>query len=323
MNKIKDHKVYRVLKIYSKLISGEIVNKKEFARIFQVNEKSVERDLQDIKSFFHDNEELIGTNTIIYKRDKKGYCLEKKENILGREALLALIKILIESRAFCKEEVDYLTQILLGQATLEQRSHIKEIVGNELLSYVPLQHNSLLLSKIWDLSECIRNNEITSIQYRRTDSTSVNRIVKPVAITFSEYYFYLIAYIDDFDSPTVFRMDRIHEYKKNNEKFYIPNKYRFEEGEFKKRVQFMYAGELTKIKFEFTGKSVEAILDKLPTAKIIRRSEGKFIIQAEVFGKGVIMWLLSQGKYIKVLEPLHIVKSIKELAEEIYSLYKE
>ena len=48
-----------------------------------------------------------------------------------------------------------------------------------------------------------------------------------------------------------------------------------------------------KIKFEFTGISVEAILDRLHTAKVIERDEDKYVIEAEVYGKLVIMWLLS------------------------------
>lgn len=76
---------------------------------------------------------------------------------------------------------------------------------------------------------------------------------------------------------------------------------RFEEGEFRKRIQFMYGGKLRKVRFEYSGFSVEAILDRLPTAKIISESDGKYLIQAEVFGDGIDMWLRSQGDMVKIL----------------------
>lgn len=41
-------------------------------------------------------------------------------------------------------------------------------------------------------------------------------------------------------------------------KFTIPYANKFQEGEFWKRVQFMYAGELKRVKFEFSGPSLEA-----------------------------------------------------------------
>ena len=61
---------------------------------------------------------------------------------------------------------------------------------------------------------------------------------------------------------TEFRALRIQ-----NEKFVIPYKDRFKEGEYKNRVQFMYGGELQQVEFKYYGPSVEAVLDKLPMQK--------------------------------------------------------
>ena len=64
----------------------------------------------------------------------------------------------------------------------------------------------------------------------------------------------------------------------------------------------MYGGKLKKVRFEYSGWSVEAILDRLPTAKILSEHEGKYVIQAEVFGDGIDMWLRSQGDVISLIE---------------------
>ena len=63
----------------------------------------------------------------------------------------------------------------------------------------------------------------------------------------------------------------------------------------------MYGGREERVKFQYTGLSVEAILDRLPTAKIIKEEDGVYTITAEVFGKGIEMWLRSQGEQVKVL----------------------
>lgn len=317
----KDIKVNRILTIYSKLVHGEIVNKREMAEIFNVNEKTIQRDLEDIRTYFSDNRESLGSKDIVYSRNKKGYSLDNRDDILTREDILAITKILLESRAFCKDELKHLTNSILGQVDTKQRKCVKDIIGNELLNYVPLKHSDLLLSKIWDLSELIRNKEVTQITYIKIDGVEVKRIVKPVAIIFSEYYFYLIAYFNDFDSPTVFRVDRIKKYIAVGEKFYISSAERFEDGEFRKRVQFMYAGNLIKIKFEFTGSSIDAVLDRIPTAKIIEALDDKFVVEAEVYGKGIIMWILSQGKNIKVISPSQFVEQVIEEIESMKNNY--
>ena len=54
-------------------------------------------------------------------------------------------------------------------------------------------------------------------------------------------------------------------------------------------------------KGQYYGENVEAVLDRLPTAKILKEDDGIYTLQAEVFGDGVDMWFRSQGDLIKVL----------------------
>lgn len=102
--------------------------------------------------------------------------------------------------------------------------------------------------------------------------------------------------------PTIYRIDRIRSMRITDEKFHIPYSSRFEEGEFRKRIQFMYGGKLQKVQFRYTGPDVDAILDRLPTAKILDEEDGAYIISAEVFGTGINMWLRSQGPYVELIQ---------------------
>ena len=117
---------------------------------------------------------------------------------------------------------------------------------------------------------------------------------------FSEYYFYLIAYIADGskDFPTVFRIESFHG---TGVQFRIPYRDKFNDGEFRKRVQFMYSGELRRGKFEYSGPSIEAILDRLPTAEVLAKKDRGYTVSAEVYGKGIDIWLRSQGASVKII----------------------
>ena len=55
------------------------------------------------------------------------------------------------------------------------------------------------------------------------------------------------------------------------------------------------------IRFKYTGPSIEAVLDRLPTAEIIEQDADGWTVEAEVFGKGVDMWLRSQGEKVVLL----------------------
>lgn len=63
----------------------------------------------------------------------------------------------------------------------------------------------------------------------------------------------------------------------------------------------MYGGKLERVRFKYIGPDVDSILDRLPTAVIESEEDGSYIIRAEVFGKGINMWLRSQGDSIILL----------------------
>jgi predicted DNA-binding transcriptional regulator YafY len=304
--KSSKNKSFRVLKLYEDLRKGEIVRKDILSKKFKVSAKTIQRDIDELRNYFADSHNYENY-TIEYDKSKEGYYLAEDDNIqLRNDEVLAISKILLESRAFCESELHQIINKLLSKGSSRNKEQLKSIIQNELFHYVPLQHGKKLLSILWDLTDYILKSEIISIIYKRMDGKETKHSVKPLSIMFSEYYFYLIAYMDESNDsyPIIFRVDRIEDIKATGEKFKVPYKDRFEEGEFRKRVQFMYSGELKKVKFEFSGPSLEAILDKLPTAKIIEEKSDSFMITAESYGDGLNMWLKTQGKYVKFIEKI-------------------
>lgn len=116
-------------------------------------------------------------------------------------------------------------------------------------------------------------------------------------------------------------MDRIVDYHLRDEHFNLPYSDRFQEGEFRKRVQFMYPGKLQTIRFRYTGPSVDAILDRLPTAEVVSKDENGSVIRAEVYGKGIIMWLLMQGDQVEVLSPAQLRNNMRDALAKTLALY--
>jgi len=316
MNVFGVDKSTQLLKIYSKLVKGYIVNKREEADNFNVDERTIQRDITSIKDYMCSDMASNGIiNSIVYDKEVGGYKMESSyQGTLSNSETLAVCKVLLDSRAFPKDEMQAILDKLISCCVpKENRQPVKELIGNEEHHYIELRHKTNFLDTLWDLGQAIRSCKYVELEYRRTkDKTIVKRKLKPVGIMFSEYYFYITAFIDDkevcenFDVindsfPTIYRVDRIVSYKVLEDRFKMPYKDRFEEGEFRKRIQFMYGGKINRIRFEYTGSDVDAILDRLPTAKIESEKDGKYIIRAEVFGKGIDMWLRSQGENVMVI----------------------
>ena len=317
----KIDKIERILGIYAKLNDGYLINKADEAKRYGVNERSIQRDIEDIRVFLDEDSERTGVmNTVVYDRNEKGYRLETLyDTRLSNAEILAIAKILLDSRAFAKKDIgDMLDKLLMGCVPKRNQKLVKELIRNEEFHYVEPRHKSEFINEMWDIGIAIYEHRYIEIDYQGLkDTTTKQRRLKPLAIMFSEYYFYLTAFIDD-DSvresfklandpfPTIYRIDRIKKLRVLDERFQQPYSSRFEEGEFRKRIQFMYGGKLRTIRFRYSGPSIEAVLDRLPTAKIRKQdttTDGRTIyeLSAEVFGDGIDMWIRSQGSYVEML----------------------
>ncbi len=314
MRNTQEDKAERILSVYSRLRKGKVVNKSEEAERFGVSLRTIQRDIADIQKFLQEQEYETGEiQEIIFDRLKNGYRLETKQHIgLEAKEILAVGKIMLESRAFVKEELFPIIRSLCSLCNDENdRKLVEALLSNEKHHYIELCHGKNLLDLIWDLEQAKANQNYVLIRYRKQkDRETVERKVKPVGIMFSDFYFYMTAFIEGLNKekeiynpadtcPTIYRLDRIISATVLDEHFSVPYAQRFEEGEFRKRVQFMYGGRLQKVKFKFYGEDPEFILDRIPTAQIISREKDYMVISAEVFGQGIDMWLRSQGERIE------------------------
>ena len=315
-------KIERVLRLYSKLISGGIVYKAHAAEEYKVDERSIARDISDIRNYLDVTGPEDGCiNTIVYDRKIGGYRLEEiyKQKFTNPE-ILAICKILLASRSLTKKELEQMLEKLVDSCVPKGNQEIvRNLIRNEEFHYIEPHHKTVFIDRMWKIGEAINQHHYIEIQYKGVQGKHGHtRKIKPVAIMFSDYYFYLAAFIDDEEvkknfynlgdaNPTIYRIDRMKNFKILDETFSNPYSERFQEGEFRKRVQFMFPGKLRKVKFEYKGYSVEAVLDRLPTAEIKSERYDEslertiYTITAEVYGDGIDRWIKSQDKDIVLI----------------------
>lgn len=317
MKKESEDKAERILSIYSRLKEGKTIYKADESFTYGVAPRTIQRDISDIQNFLQNqNNETGEIQQIVFDKVAGGYRLETKiKNQLEPEEYLAVCKVLLESRSMVREEMfPIINKMLNACGESEKKQLLKDFIGNEMHHFTELHHGKRLLDRLWQLENAVKEQRYIEIQYKKMkDAMCVTRKVKPVGVMFSEFYFYLTAFIEDIDKekefenpddmfPTIYRVDRLEDVKVLEEHFSVPYAERFEEGEFRKRIQFMYGGKLRRVKFKYMGESIEAILDRLPTAEVIDKKDGVYTVSAEVFGKGVDMWIKSQGNYVQLVE---------------------
>lgn len=310
MEWMPDIKSARMLALYSRLVNGETLDKKPTAEEYHVSVRSIQRDMETLRYFIA---EQGFPQEIIYCQEPRGYRLIRTQpQGFSNDEILAVCKILLESRSMRRDEMmPILDKLIDCCVPAESKKTVKSLVSNEAHHYVEPHHGKPILRGLWEIGQAVREHRVMEIEYeRKKEPQRVRRRVQPVGLMFSEYYFYLTAFLEDKESfdnpddlyPTIYRIDRIREFQVLDERFQVPYADRFQEGEFRKRVQFMHGGRLQQIVFRYTGPSLEAVLDRLPTAKVISEDDEGWTISAEVFGKGIEMWLRSQGDYIQRID---------------------
>lgn len=320
---MKNNKQYRVLELFYRGLRGEALSVQSLANEYGVSTKSITRSINELKDFLADHRDLVGNTELQYSYKEKCYHLYMDEFLSNKE-LFSMVEVMIGSRAFSKMELLSLVEKMKRFTTPEDRPKLNELIRKELYHYTEIKHDcESVQDMLWQLISCITEKREISIEYYRADRKWVTHRIRPASVMFADYYFYLIAFNTEgtLDKPLYFRVDRIKRITEHRKKFTNMEAPEFDEGLLRQRSLFMWPGILRTIRFEFTGSAIQAILDKLPTARIIERNGRTYTVEADVYGDGIKMWLLSQGRRIKVISPDDFVKEMKQEIEHIYDNY--
>lgn len=130
------NRMLRVLYLYECLHKGEILVKKREAQRFQVDPRTIQRDLDEIRNYLAEHH-THERKRILYDRQKRGYVLKGNERTwLTNAEILLISKVILESRSLRKKEMDSLLKKMTLQAAPQERDHIENLLLNEKYHYV-------------------------------------------------------------------------------------------------------------------------------------------------------------------------------------------
>ena len=183
---MRNSRLDRILYIQQILVQGGVLNKQQTADHFGVSEKTIQRDLDTLRSYFADSEPR---REILYNSAKGGYLLDDTlSRFLTSSEILAVCKILLESRSMVKEEMFPILDKLVRVCTpLDRLNQVKDLISNERFHYVEPQHGRKFIESLWDIGTAVENHNVMEITYCRThDGETRVRTIEPVGILFSE-----------------------------------------------------------------------------------------------------------------------------------------
>ena len=94
----------RMLEIFFRALRGEQISLKQLAEEYQVSTKSINRDISEIQDFLTEHRELMQNAELAYSQREKAYIMTSDEFLKNKE-LFAVVKVLLGSRCFSKDEI--------------------------------------------------------------------------------------------------------------------------------------------------------------------------------------------------------------------------
>ena len=310
----------RVLSLYHQLLTGIKVRKQTFCLENEINERSFDRDIEDVRIFLSEMQPYC---ELIYDRIDKIYYLSHTVGCtLSGEESLFLSNVLLTQKNVRSDELIGMLGNLINNTDSSRRNEICKYLEMKL-KYNRKVTNNAILKMHWDMERAIYNCCMIELEYKLEDQKYVMRKVSPVELHFEGGHIYLIAYIVEktYNSPAFYRLDRIRSFKIINIKYSENMKEEYLNKNIHSNRYSMLAGEeiTVTVKVECIMKKV--IDDLFPEHRVVDSNKDSAVFEIRTYKQGFISWLLGQELKVKVLGPEDLKKEIMMKIKMMYDLY--
>ncbi len=292
----------RILQIYTMLLRGESVSKEKLAREYEVSEKSIQRDIEDLRDFVM--ETMPGVN-LRYSGKKRQYSLVgDKELLLDPEQLLLLAELLLQSGVLPREETfALLDKLLFFCRDSGWRQLLHNRVERGRLQYRTRSRRAGQLQLLWQLEEAIQQKCLVRLRYE-SDQRQVT--AWPQAVLVWAGLLYLAAFPQEEETKLLLcRLDRLAGVE------LLPTDECPVEDLQLDRVPFSTGGELYRVRFRYWSDNLQPIHIWLPGAQLRRLPDDQgWDVTVEVYGRQIASWLRAMGRMV---DQVQVQKINKEL----------
>lgn len=306
-----------------RLLLGETINQSDWKNDNHVTIRSVQRDISDINDAISSSS-FPATIKVTHSNDHIAYHLSKSTQ-LDPQIIITLIKTILSTRAFNKDELNTIIENLLAQVNSDTHQIISQTIKNELSLYIPISHQRPLLDLIWSFSQWIKEKTTIQFSYKNSKDEVRNLSGLPTGLIFDTYYFYAIIHFHATKHHPArdaqYRLDRFQSSNPIQEHINFPYHGRLEEGKIRQTNNLMQIGNIISVEFEYYG-NPEVVLDKFPMSKIKSAGLPNIFKINEVNRTGFKIWALSQGSTIKIIFPQNLIDEIIDETSSILELYK-
>ncbi|MCG1605523.1 hypothetical protein K4T47_10155 [Staphylococcus epidermidis] len=174
-------KASRVLTLFIRLLNGDIIKKSDFSDISNVGNKSIQRDIKDLNTFFYESDYWKNDNTkVVYSRSLSGYRLLNKSYSNHSLAILSLLIKIKSLTPIMHKSVYDLFLKNINDSRIEDTYVLKNVLNHFNLRNDPLPGENLM-----KLQESINRHLKARIKIDE------KFVIKPLSLMYMHYDYWL------------------------------------------------------------------------------------------------------------------------------------
>lgn len=322
----------RIIQIIFAMMDGARFSYREIMDQYQVKYKTALRDIKLVKKTFDGSDSY----EYHYDNETRQHCLDKLSEI-PFEKILSIMKVLIGTRTFTRNELDYISYDLLQTMGTQDSRKLGKTLTTISSHYRPVHTSEHLLGDVLEFNNWVNNQIPIKFSYKSSEvdgHIKFDRMALPLSLYFSGSYFYVVMYLPDENDEKngvtyPFRIDRFVDKKPlPHVSITVPREKFEDEDTIRAKTFKMNSGNDIFYQFSYRGYPQMA-LDQLPKAKmklntdgsIYHDADGGVILEGHLSFNGALMWAIDQGSKVKVLFPNTLIKAVKKDLQENLNQY--
>ena len=150
-------------------------------------------------------------------------------------------------------------------------------------------------------------------------------VISPLALTWDNENYYLIAYDTDAERVKHFRVDKMTDIQiAGQRRDGLAHFKNLDVAVYSKKLFSMFSGEEETVRIEFTNRLIGVVIDRFgKEIAVVPSDDTHFIVQVNVaVSPQFLSWVAGFGKEAKIVSPDRVIDSMKQLAQELVSLYE-
>lgn len=188
-NSFRTDKITRILSLYQRLMNGEHIDKESFSLEHNINGRTFDRDIQDIRMFLSDS---FSQSELIFDSETGLYRLTgERPEYMDRVEVTIIAKVLLSSKTLREDEMKGLFHSLLSVVSNSDQKIIKQYLRQNADEYVSDIHFALI-KLLGDLYGTIQAGWDIELFLRDDIRGQVKRMVSPLEISIFDSRFCLI-----------------------------------------------------------------------------------------------------------------------------------